>query len=101
MPGKLQNMPPAWVDPDGAPELTAGWFEKAPQMIGAREVTLEEFRAAADQAFPAGARPTAIPQPPISINLDADILEAFKATGGGWEARTNSALRDWMKTHPI
>lgn len=101
MNGKSEKIDSGWVDPDDAPELTAEWFEKATLMIGEREVSLEEFRAAADTAFPAEARPTPIPQQPVSINFDADILEAFKATGDGWEARMNSALRDWMKTHLV
>lgn len=97
MSGKSEKIDTVWVDPDDAPELTAEWFEKATMMIGDREVTLEEFRAAAGAAFPAEARPTPIRQQPITINFDTDILEAFKATGDGWEARMNNALRDWMK----
>lgn len=88
-----------WVDPDDAPELTAEWFEKATLMIGEREVTLEEFRAAVDKQFPAEARPTAISQLPVTIKLDAGILQAFKATGEGWESRMNDVLRDWTKAH--
>ena len=34
------------------------------------------------------------------IRLDADVVEAFRATGKGWQTRMNSALRDWLKTHP-
>lgn len=34
------------------------------------------------------------------IRLDADILDAFKATGKGWQTRMNDALRDWLKAHP-
>jgi hypothetical protein len=56
--GKSDKIDSDWVDPDAAPELTAEWFEKATPMIGGREVSLEEFRAAADKAFPAEARPT-------------------------------------------
>lgn len=98
---KSEKIDSDWVDPDDAPELTAEWFEKATLMIGEREVTLDEFRTAVDKHFPAEARPTTIPQLPVTIMFDADILEAFKATGDGWEARMNSALRDWMKTHLI
>lgn len=29
----------------------------------------------------------------ISIRLDAEVLEKFKATGKGWQARVNDALR--------
>lgn len=96
---KSEKIDADWVDPDDAPELTAEWFEKATMMIGEREVSLEEFRAAADKQFPADARPTAIPQLPVTIKLDADILQAFKATGEGWERRMNDVLREWTKVH--
>jgi uncharacterized protein (DUF4415 family) len=33
------------------------------------------------------------------VRLDADIVEAFKSTGKGWQTRLNGALRDWLKTH--
>lgn len=29
----------------------------------------------------------------ISIRLDAEVIEKFKATGKGWQARINEALR--------
>jgi uncharacterized protein (DUF4415 family) len=99
MNGKSEKIDAEWVDPDDAPELTAEWFEKAHLMIGEREVSPEEFRAAAGKAFPAEARPTAIAQMAISINVDVDVLEAFKATGDGWQVRMNSALRDWARSH--
>jgi len=33
------------------------------------------------------------------IRLDADVLEAFRATGKGWQTRMNNALKDWLKGH--
>jgi uncharacterized protein (DUF4415 family) len=33
----------------------------------------------------------------FNIRLDTDILEAFKATGRGWQTRINRALREWLK----
>lgn len=35
-----------------------------------------------------------------TIRLDADVLNAFKATGPGWQTRMNAALKDWLNTHP-
>jgi uncharacterized protein (DUF4415 family) len=34
---------------------------------------------------------------PVNIRLDADVVEAFKATGRGWQTRINSVLREWLK----
>jgi uncharacterized protein (DUF4415 family) len=28
------------------------------------------------------------------------VLEAFKATGPGWQTRINEVLKDWVKSHP-
>ncbi len=32
-----------------------------------------------------------------TIRLDADVLEALRASGKGWQSRVNDALRDWVK----
>jgi uncharacterized protein (DUF4415 family) len=34
-----------------------------------------------------------------SVRYDADIVEAFKSKGSGWQTRMNNALRDWLKMH--
>ena len=36
-----------------------------------------------------------------AVRYDADVIEAFKAGGPGWQTRMNSALRDWLKTHRV
>ncbi len=33
----------------------------------------------------------------VTLRIDAEILEQFRATGNGWQTRINDALRDWMK----
>ena len=33
--------------------------------------------------------------------LDADVLDAFKASGEGWRSRMNEALREWLRAHPL
>ena len=35
----------------------------------------------------------------VTLRLDAQILEQFRATGNGWQTRINDALRDWAKHH--
>lgn len=37
---------------------------------------------------------TAVKRPTLNMRIDADVLEAFKATGQGWQTRINAALRD-------
>ncbi|WP_429576493.1 BrnA antitoxin family protein [Paraburkholderia sp. UCT70] len=35
----------------------------------------------------------------LTVRYDADVVDAFKATGEGWQTRMNDALRDWLKDH--
>jgi len=36
---------------------------------------------------------------PISIRLDVRVLNAFRATGEGWQTRMNDALTEWADQH--
>jgi uncharacterized protein (DUF4415 family) len=36
----------------------------------------------------------ALKRPTLNMRIDADVLEAFKATGQGWQTRINAALRE-------
>ncbi len=36
---------------------------------------------------------------PTTIRFDADVLDALKASGKGWQTRVNEAMREWIKTH--
>lgn len=69
------------------------------------EWTREEFDEAVPfaEAFPAmaeamrknvGGRPKAAnPKVAVSLRLDRDVVEKFRATGPGWQTRINEALR--------
>ena len=35
----------------------------------------------------------------VTIRLSPDVVEAFWASGTGWQTRVDAALRDWLKTH--
>jgi uncharacterized protein (DUF4415 family) len=37
---------------------------------------------------------TAVKRPALNMRMDADVLEAFKATGQAWPTRINAALRE-------
>jgi uncharacterized protein (DUF4415 family) len=37
---------------------------------------------------------------PVTIRLDADVLEYFKRPGAGYQTRINAVLRLWIKAHP-
>ncbi|MGR6466576.1 BrnA antitoxin family protein [Rhizobium sp. PAMB 3182] len=40
-----------------------------------------------------GRPPVDNPRKHVSLRLDADVLDHFKATGKGWQSRINEALR--------
>ena len=35
----------------------------------------------------------------ITMRVDAEVLDTFKATGPGWQTRINEVLRSWVKSH--
>lgn len=44
-------------------------------------------------------RPAGSQKKQVSLRLDLDILEAFKAQGQGWQTRINAVLREWVRQH--
>lgn len=80
MTGKKPNTESDWVDPDDAPELTDEWFETANVYDGERLISRGRPRADS-------------PKKAISLRVDADVLDRFRAEGPGWQGRMNAALR--------
>ena len=86
MSAKKLVTPSTLVNPDDAPELTDEWFQRADLYEGGK--LLRRGRPKAE-----------VTKTPIKLRLDPDIIEAFKASGRGWQTRMNDALRDWLKSH--
>ena len=78
--------PTEWIDGDDAPELTDEFFERADEYVGNKLVRRGRPR-------------TDGPKVALTVRYDAEVVEAFKATGKGWQTRMNAALKDWLKTH--
>jgi uncharacterized protein (DUF4415 family) len=76
----------AWVDPDDAPELSEAFFEQA-----------DEFQG--EQRVKRGRPKSSIVRERITIRLEHEVVQQFKASGPGWQTRMNAALVDWLKTH--
>jgi len=73
-------------DPDN-PELTDEQLAKGLSFA-------EAFPSLAASAKRGRGRPHADrPKIPVTIRLDADVIERFKATGPGWQTRMNDILR--------
>ena len=90
---------PALLDDDN-PEWTAEDFARArpaaevlPEIMGA--VLAAEMLQPKKPCRPKAASPKV----PTAIRLDADVLDAFKAKGRGWQTLINQALRDWLEHH--
>lgn len=77
---------------DDAPTLTDA---ELAEMRPAREVLTADELAAVSSVRKAriGRPPAEVRKVPVTIRLDPDIVEAFKATGDGWQSRMNAALR--------
>jgi uncharacterized protein (DUF4415 family) len=35
----------------------------------------------------------------VTLRIDVDVVEKFKASGAGWQTRMNDALKSWAKRH--
>ncbi|SFZ85366.1 Uncharacterized conserved protein, DUF4415 family [Devosia enhydra] len=80
-----KNAELVYGEPDEeSPELTA---ETARQLVPA-----SQFFAERGLKLP-GRPPSADAKLAVSLRLDRDIVEAFKADGPGWQTRINAALR--------
>jgi uncharacterized protein (DUF4415 family) len=36
---------------------------------------------------------------PVTVRYSRDVLEYFRSTGPGWQARLDAALKDWIAQH--
>lgn len=82
-----------------AHELSDEWFAHA-------KPASEAFEPQTYAALVAMKRPRGRPKAEetkvfTAIRLDADVLDAFKSTGKGWQTRMNAALRQFITEHPI
>ena len=84
----------ALADPDNPPTSCARWrpaVERFPDIVAAYEAgTLVRRRGQrGPQKAPTKRR--------VTLRIDRDVLEAYEATGTGWHARINEALRKAVK----
>jgi len=73
----------SWVDADDAPSLGKVWFETADLCDGKTLVRR-------------GRPPKAHTKVTLNMRVDADIMEALRARGRGWQTQLNDALRNWV-----
>ena len=71
---------PELADPDAVPFTDAEWEQVKPLVRRGR---------------PLGSGSKA----QVTLRLDVEVLEKFKASGDGWQTRINEALKSWVRTH--
>ena len=74
------------LDPDN-PEITAEEFKLARPFADVFPELMESIRRA--RGRPASETPRKV----VSLRLDQDVLDKYRATGKGWQARMNADLR--------
>lgn len=89
---------PKAKDPEMA-EFEAALLRSLDQAAqGAGRVTTPEQIQARRVGRPVGSL-KAQPKVSTTIRLSPQVVEAFRATGNGWQTRIDAALQDWLKTH--
>lgn len=76
-----------WIDVDDAPELTAEVAARGELRIGGKLVR----RATGTYT---GRPPLGdAPKQQVTLRIDRDVIEKFRAGGKGWQSRINAVLR--------
>lgn len=78
-----------WTDPDDAPEWTEDHFRYAQLSVGGKVVR----EATGTWTNPGGRPISENPKKQVTLRLDPDVIEKFRATGKGWQSRINAELR--------
>ena len=84
---------PELIDDDN-PEWTTEDFNNAVPFSALPEslqTTLRSLKGRGKQQSPTKVSTT--------VRFDRDVLEAFRATGQGWQTRMNDVLKEWLKEH--
>lgn len=78
-----------WIDPDDDDVVwTEEMFRSAAIYKGAKLI-----RPATGTLGNLGRPPSENPKKQVTLRLDPDVIENFRATGKGWQSRINAELR--------
>lgn len=87
MTGNNANLNQNWDD-DDLPEWTEDQFARAQFSIGGKVI-----RPAQGTLTKPGRPVSENPKRQVTLRLDPDVLDSFRATGKGWQSRINAELR--------
>lgn len=82
-----------WDEVSDNPELTEDDFKR--MRPGSEFFTPEQLASLTRRSR--GRPKSESPKRQVTIRLDADVLDALRATGPGWQTRVNDALREWLQ----
>ena len=85
-----------WTDPDDAPIWTEEHFRNAAIHEGTKLIR----PAKGTWTNPDGRPPSANPKRQVTLRLDPDVVERFRATGEGWQSRINAELARRSASNP-
>jgi uncharacterized protein (DUF4415 family) len=88
MSAKKTDINEPWTDPDDAPEWTEEHFRHAQVSVEGKVV-----RKAVGRWSRPGRPPSPNPKQQVTLRLDPEVLEKFRASGKGWQSRINAELR--------
>lgn len=77
-----------WIDPDDAPEWSTEVFERAEIRNGD-----QVLRPATGTLTRRGRPRLEQPKKQVTLRLDRDVIDRFRADGPGWQSRINEALK--------
>ena len=77
---KVDARDPDATDFDDIPELGQEWFDKARPHVGGKPAKRGRPRSAS-------------PKQLLTLRIDPQVIDAFRSTGPGWQARMAEVLR--------
>ncbi|MGZ8286722.1 MAG: BrnA antitoxin family protein [Allosphingosinicella sp.] len=89
MSAKRDDTLPEWVDPDEAPEWTDEMFDRAEISFGGH-IIREASGTSTRRGRPPLGDAAKVQQ---SLRLSPEVLDYFRSTGPGWQARIDEVLR--------
>jgi uncharacterized protein (DUF4415 family) len=75
-------------------EVQVEEYEDIPELTDAFVDDAEIRRG--DKLLRRGRPPIETPKKLVSLRLDPDVIERFRATGPGWQSRINAVLREYL-----
>lgn len=88
--GRVLNLP----TPEEDAAITAAALAD-PDAVPLTDVQWEQVKPLVRRGRPLGSGTKA----QVTLRIDVEVLEKFRASGHGWQTRINDVLKSWVSTH--